>query len=128
MKDVYYPSWCYVLIGALCLLPLLFVFGVFLIHSIKSRHVVFQTCQDFWKRFWYWCCREEEYDVEEFSEYQRREENAEQISLNRLDTNFVELLSIDNLHGIVKNEETRNDTFVNSYVNHANNSTRNLSI
>ena len=101
-----YPSWCYVIIALLCVLPLLLVFGVLLFYSIKSRHIFLQTCHNSWKRFWYWCRKEEEFELQEFSEFQRHLEIGMQLSVDRIDANFPELLSFDHIQESLKNGTT----------------------
>lgn len=97
MQDILYPSWCYVVIALFCVIPLLLIFAVFTIHSVKSRHVLFEMCHNSWKRMWYWCRKQEEYELQDFAEVQQCYQGGGQILLDRIDANFPELLSFDNI-------------------------------
>ena len=103
IQDAMYPSWCYVLIGLFCIIPLVLIFGVFIIYSVKSRHVLFEMCHNSWKRMWYWCRQEEEYELQDFTEVQRCCQTGGQVLIDRIDANFPELLSFDNIQGPVTN-------------------------
>ena len=103
MQAVVYPSWCYVIIALFCVIPLVFIFGVFILYSVKSRHMLFETCHNSWKSIWYWCKQEEEYELQDFTEVQRCYQSGEQVLLDRIDANFPELLSFDNIQGPLTN-------------------------
>ena len=103
MQDVLFPSWCYVVIVLFCVIPLVFIFGVFLIYSVKSRHMLFERCHNSWKRLWYWCRQQEEYELQDFAEVQRSYQTGGQVLLDRIDANFPELLSFDNIQGTITN-------------------------
>ena len=65
-------------------------------------------CHNSWKRFWYLCRREEEYELQDFTEVRRCYQSAGgQVLLDRIDANFPELLSFDNIQGPVRNGHTR---------------------
>lgn len=101
MQDLFYPVWCYVLIALFCIIPLVLILGVFIIYAVRSRHMLFEMCHNSWKRMWYWCRKQEEYELQDFTEVQRCYQTGEQILLDRIDANFPELLSFDNIQGPV---------------------------
>ncbi|XP_028392282.1 sodium- and chloride-dependent transporter XTRP3A-like isoform X1 [Dendronephthya gigantea] len=109
MQDILYPSWCYGVIALFCVVPLVLIFAVFIVYSVKSRHVLFEMCHNFWKRLWYWCRKQEEYELQDFAEVQQCYQGGGQILLDRIDANFPELLSFDNIETPVVNGHANGD-------------------
>ena len=52
---------------------------------------------------WYWCRKQEEYELQDFTEVQQRYQPGGPNLLDRIDANFPELLSFDNIEGLVTN-------------------------
>ena len=48
---------------------------------------------------WYWCRKQEEYELQDFTEIQQSYQGGGQDHLDRIDENFPELLSFDNIQG-----------------------------